>query len=268
MVKAESPQPSRAELHISGTHSRATFSARQRFLDLIGEIAKEVISDLRQKALTPFRILQVSSGWVIADAIASRGERTPFETIRLKAEGAEGSNELLEALEAWQNKWRLRAPWIENAVLQALNHWSRQPDSEIDEGSWPPYEQRGWVPKGGDPPSLRAYNPYKESRSDYKAEMLVELDAYAAEVEQATHERLGAEGWPKQTSQGNRPDDQHLRWLLRYLIGETQYQISFRPEGTEPDAPPRSEYRTSAVHVSTVRRGIKKAAEQLGLTRP
>ena len=267
-VRTKDPEPNRPALHLAGAHSQATFSARQRFLDLMGETAKHVIDDLQQKALTPLRMLQgqVGFAWVIADAIASRGERTPFEIIRLKAEGAEGSDELLEALEAWQKEWRLRAPWIENAVLQALVHWSRHP--ETVEEPWPPFKQVGWTPKGGDPPSLRAYNPYKESRSAYKTEMLVTLDAYAAKVEQDTRERLRAEDWPKKTSQGNRPSDQHLRWCLRYLIGETQYKLSFRPEGTEPPAPPRNQNRSRVIDEGTIRRGIKKAAEQLGLVLP
>ena len=98
MTDSPGPEPSRAELHLGSTHSQATFSARNRFLELIEETASEVISDLRSEALTPFRMLKRSRGWVIADAIASQDQHTPFETIRLKAEGAQGREGLLGAL--------------------------------------------------------------------------------------------------------------------------------------------------------------------------
>jgi hypothetical protein len=98
--------------------------------------------------------------------------------------------------------------------------------------------------------------------------MLGTLDAYAAGIEQDARERFEAEDWPKKTSQGKRPSDQHLRWCLRYLLGETQYELSCRPEGTEQPAPSRNEFRKSKIDEGTIRRGIKKAAELLGLTLP
>ena len=269
MVDPPGPEPSRAELHLGRTHSQARLSARKRFLELIEETASEVISDLRKEVLAPFRTLKGSRVWVIAEALASRDQRTPFETIRLKAEGAQGREGLLGALEAWQEKWRLRAPWIESAVLQALDYWSKPIDTEINERSWPTeFKQLVFLPEVGEPPSLRAYNPLKESRSGYKEEMLATLDTYTAGIEQDARERFGAEDWPKKTSQGKRPSDQHLRWCLRYLLGETQYELSFRPEGTEQPAPPRNEFRTGKVHEDTIHRGIKNAAELLGLTLP
>jgi hypothetical protein len=236
---------------------------------LIEETASEVISDLRREALAPFRMLKRSRGWVIAEVLASQDQRTPFETIRLKAEGTQGYEELLGAIEVWQERWRLRAPWIERALLQVLDQWSRQTDAEINEKSWPEeFRQLGLLPEVGEPPSLRAYNPLKESRSDYKEEMLATLDAYMAGIAQDAREQFGAEGWPRKTSQGKRPSDQHLRWCLRYLLGETQYELSFRPEGTEQPAPPRNEFRTGSVREDTIHRGIKNAAELLGLTLP
>ena len=269
MTDSPGPEPSRAELHLGRTHSQATLSARERFLELIEETASEVISDLRSEALTPFRMLKRSRGWVIADVIASQDQHTPFETIRLKAEGVQGYEELLGAVEAWQERWRLRAPWIERAVLQALDRWSKPIDTEINERSWPTeFKQLVWLPEVGESPSLRPYNPLKESRSDYKEEMLGVLDTYAAGIEQDARERFGAEDWPRKTSQGKRPSDQHLRWCLRYLLGETQYELSFRPEGTEQPAPSRNEFRKSKIDEGTIRRGIKKAAELLGLTLP
>ena len=272
MTDSPDPEPSRAELHLGRTHSQARLSARERFLELIEETASEVISDLRSEALTPFRMLKNSRGWVIADAIASQDQRTPFETIRLKAEGAQGRDELLGVLEAWQERWRLRAPWIENAALQALDQWSRQTAAEIDEKSWPAeFKQLGLLPEVGEPLSLRPYNPLRESQPAYKTEMLGVLDTYTAGIEQDARERFGAEDWPRRTSQGKRPSDQHLRWCLRYLLGETQYELSFRPEGTEPPAPPRSRSksrRTGSVHEDAIHRGIKNAAELLGLTLP
>ena len=269
MTDSPDPEPSRAELHLGRTHSQARLSARERFLELIEETASEVISDLRNEALAPFHMLKRSRGWVIADALASQDQHTPFETIRLKAEGAQGREELLEALEAWQERWRLRAPWIENAALQALDQWSRQTAAEIDEKSWPAeFKQLGLLPEVGEPLSLRPYNPLRESQPAYKTEMLGVLDTYTAGIEQDARERFGAEDWPRRTSQGKRPSDQHLRWCLRYLLGETQYELSFRPEGTEQPAPPRNEFRKSKVHEGTIRRGIKNAAELLGLTLP
>ena len=272
MTDSPGPEPSRAELHLGRTHSQARLSARKRFLELIEETASEVISDLRTEALAPFQTLKGSRGWVIAEALASQDQRTPFETVRLKAEGAQGRDELLEALEAWQEKWRLRAPWIERALLQALDRWSRQTDAEIDEKSWPAeFKQLVWLPEVGESPSLRPYNPLKESRSDYREEMLATLDTYVAGIEQYMRERFKAEDWPKKTSQGKRTSDQHLRWCLRYFLGETQYELSFRPEGTEQPAPPRSRSksrRTGSVHEDAIHRGIKNAAELLGLTLP
>ena len=258
-----------AELHLGRTHSQARLSARERFLELIEETASEVISDLRNEALAPFHMLKRSRGWVIAEVLAYQDQRTPFETIRLKAEGTQGYEELLVAIEVWQERWRLRAPWIERALLQVLDQWSRQTDAEINEKSWPEeFRQLGLLPEVGEPPSLRAYNPLKESRSDYKEEMLATLDAYMAGIAQDARERFGAEGWPRKTSQGKRPSDQHLRWCLRYLLGETQYELSCRPEGTEQPAPSRNEFRKSKIDEGTIRRGIKKAAELLGLTLP
>ena len=269
MTDSPGPELSRAELHLGRTHSQATFSARKRFLELIEETASEVISDLRSEALTPFRMLKNSRGWVIADAIASQDQHTPFETIRLKAEGVQGYEELLGAVEAWQERWRLRAPWIERAVLQALDRWSKPIDTEINERSWPTeFKQLVWLPEVEESPSLRPYNPLKETRADYRTEMLGTLAAYAARIEQYMRERFGAEDWPRKTSQFKRPSDQHLRWCLRYLLGETRYELSFRPEGTEPPAPPRKERQESKVDKGTIHRGIKNAAELLGLTLP
>lgn len=270
MTPRERGLPQKAQLHLKGAHSRATFWARARFLELIEEIKPEVITVLQDDVLPAFSQLHDRLGWVVADAIASRTGRSPFEIIRDKAGHEEPARQLLDALDRWQTVYRLRGPWIENAVLQALSAWSRQPGAEMPRGRWPDeFKQLGWVPTDPKPPTaLRAYNPFEETRSDYLSEMRETLRSYAEQVEEMAAARFAADEWPTKTAQGKRPSDQHLRWCLRYLTGDTQYEISFQPDGDEPPAPPRSSLEKSKVDEGTVRRGIHNAADQLGLTLP
>ena len=259
MTDSGEPRPKRAELHLPGGHSQATFSARERLLELIEEMTGHVITELQREALPPFLTLMTGMGWVVADAMASRGGRRPFEIVRLKAEGTQGCDELLAALDGWQEKWQLRAPWIEAAVLQALTHWSRRSDT-VAEGAWPgEFKQLGWLPQSGEPPSLRGYNPFDETRSSYREEVRATLDAYLENVERDARERLGAENWKEKRSRGSRGTDQHLRWLVRFqVLGEKQQSIADNPTG---DGTGRRR------EMNTLQDALRSTAELVGLKR-
>ena len=256
----------RAELHILGRESLAENAVRNYFLQLIQKTAPEVISDLQQNALPHYSAMSDAQRALIG---SSGFFDPPFDPLRLVTQDCAPCARLIEALEGWRTRWRLKAHWIERAVERALELWHGVP--KVVEGAWPPgatlvssVEQ----PRVVEGPSLPPYNPLSERRSDYRKRARLALEAYMDDVEEETRVLFSVADWPKKLSQGGRKRDQHFRWCLRYLLGETQHELSFRPTGSEPPAPPRNALEKSVVDEGTIRRGIHEAAKYLGLTLP
>ena len=256
----------RAELHLLGMESLAENAVRNYFLQLIQETAPEVISDLQQNALPHYSAMSDAQRALIG---SSGFFDPPFDPLRLVTQDCAPCARLIEALEGWRTRWRLKAHWIERAVERALELWHGVP--KVVEGAWPPgatlvssVEQ----PRVVEGPSLPPYDPLSERRSDYRKRARLALEAYMDDVEEETRVLFRVADWPKKLSQRGRKRDQHFRWCLRYVLGETQYDLSFRPTGSEPPAPPRQPPKKSLVDEGTIRRGIHEAATYMGLTLP
>lgn len=236
--------PGPAQPYVAGDEGGNTrlLAYRLGFLRAIELVAPHVVELLRADVMPAYRAAWEESqpfvqghfwprGW---DGLTSvpdmlRGPRLPA---------------LLDVLHTWAAEHNLNEPWLLDAALDHMRY-------ELALGEALPLGHAPGIATYWEPAQMIAppeYRPQEQTRADYLTEVRRYMDDVEAEYARA--------GWNPADPPGEIL--KHLVWLARHQLGMTyeEVQNAAGVEDVHGDAP----------ELSTVRRGVQRAAEAIGLT--
>jgi hypothetical protein len=219
------PSAAAAASPLAARDARDRDRARRRLLDLVAELAPDVLRDLAERAtgLGELATLADLAGLRELHRLDCGGStwRGSFGEVELAAldalDAAPGTlAPLEEALAEWASRWRLEATWVRRVAVSTLAAWARDPDTPHTEWShgllalgaedWSaapagPVRCRETTASGaieweapGKHLALEPWNPGRETRGQARARLLAAVDAHLDAAARATSEHPGGRG--------------------------------------------------------------------------